>query len=549
MRKHCRGLRGGTLFYNSTKLLVTPCMLCGASIDYCKLRFRLFRGLFSHILNFGGGMRKLLTTAILLIIFSAFGCDIEELARDLWEYVVEGKSWSSGDGHEPSNDGSWDFGDFTWPVERCDGIYVQVSATGYAMDTACLWATIERHDQILSYSRGLSIDSGDFGGFYLSIPLDGLSLDDDPYEINLYISSDTTGVGDQTSSLGRTIDAYPRTFSAPLREKIASRERPSLSKGWGDGAYCVPGTSTMDFTVSYHDNYTEMRIVEGYNENNAIEWWVGGPMYYAGTVSSDGRFTGVSSAPRYGDCLLFAEDTVRNLIDSMCVIVAPSTVGDCDPDHKHAGMKQSDGHALVGASADIITRYGELCNGTDTAHQAHSCAWVSVTYDTAVAGEERVWAQVGYMRIRWQSFFGYHDAYFTEFQGNKYDYNVYIGEPGPMDGSSHNYKLVADEYTGSWFAYCDNSLRETFQEIDPIWQTVRGDTVIWSGEILQPGSDMPGTVASPCEFSDCQIKTSNEGWLPARLDSLGLYHYNDPSEWWVGRIDATSFRIYDVQPH
>jgi hypothetical protein len=473
---------------------------------------------------------------------------------DPWGYIVEAKDWTNDPGHEPDGwpppPDDWDWDDVTYD-EDCDGSYMKVWTGGHVVDECCVWATLERNGIILSHSAGVVTDSGSFSGYYLNIPLDGLQLDAHLYDVSLYLSPEIQDVGNATSSISRSIQVDMGTFPDQLRLELASRTKAPLPKALDGGApmcMLLSSPTPLALTVSYFGNFTGMMIVEGEDEKPNIQWWISGDNSVAGSISDDGQFEAYALSPKFGDIWVHARDTARALEDSVTIIIEEVAPDGCSAQaHQYAGVRDSTGECYTGVSCDLTTYYGKLCNGLDTSVQAHSLAYMAVVKHPFSNSK---WAQTGYVRLRKRGIFGFRECWFIEVQGDNHRVKGAIAPyfEGPNPGTVNSYEILVDSIDGRWCAFFNGPFRDSLQ--DNYWIRTYGTYIDFSGEILQPETDMPGTSSSKVLFSNCRYSTQSEFWdhVPDLNGNPNNAHYSDWNEWRVVIDGDDALEIWDVNP-
>ncbi|MGD2108178.1 MAG: hypothetical protein PVI86_02180 [Phycisphaerae bacterium] len=232
--------------------------------------------------------------------------------------------------------------------------------------------------------------------------------------------------------------------------------------------------------------------------------------------------------------------------------------GSCTIGRKYAGVVKPE-LVPTGVSARITTRDAQLCGDVLRAlHESFSAAWVGVTKT-----EERpndpgnyditAWYQIGYVVSR----------PFLSPESSHYRYTEALAGPGTEDyhktlipdfilvpGTTFWYKcwewngwgLIEYDFEGAAidFWYHPNFLSEMFTRYE------------YKAEILHKQDDMLGTVAYPCEFTECEYRVGTGEFIPTLImpgyQPTGDLRSDDVDEWGVFRNSGTAFELWDKIP-
>lgn len=195
---------------------------------------------------------------------------------------------------------------------------------------------------------------------------------------------------------------------------------------------------------------------------------------------------------------------------------------------------------LVGAKTKLKTRWGKLCCEGCGTSAAFSSPFVNISNETGTL----IWAQSGFNKERTAGQVNTFTCRFAEANGNTYHVNFDTAHP-PAEGSEHVYQVDLNEATGAWSFSFDGTVWETFT--DAAWIHKRGNSVQWSGEIINREDDMAGTDADKCHFTECQFKTHGHAYQDAAITAAEV-HTDDNAEWGASRISGTAIDIWDKKP-
>lgn len=272
-------------------------------------------------------MKKL----VVLLIFTALmsvgmkpACTSDEIAEIIGGFIliVGVPGGGTGGGSDPGGE-PLDPDDPGSQVRIRCGTSILNVWTGGTIDTSgFIWAALIDHNELLSVSPAIFTAPNHFRGYYLQIPLDGLSLRDVEYDANVYFSLDSTGIGDVTSSITSCTGWYKVRFPDSLMSEVRLRPEAFGQKSISDN-YCAAIGDTLDFTVTLVRNQPrQIRIVPGHNYVSGISWSVEGDLIIpGGTVTSNGRFLATSVAQDSGDCFVVAHENSSGATDSVSVTV------------------------------------------------------------------------------------------------------------------------------------------------------------------------------------------------------------------------------------
>lgn len=201
-------------------------------------------------------------------------------------------------------------------------------------------------------------------------------------------------------------------------------------------------------------------------------------------------------------------------------------------------------YGVTGAKATITTHNVKLrCEPFSTfatfsavwvgPNQTNNAKWAQTGYgyERAAGSTTRNPARTGrYIEVRYGP--GANDVYFA-------------GGAIPAAGP-HEYRVELDVNTGTWVAYYDGAawLGSTFQHNN--WKCQAAQDVQWVGEIYVLETDMVGTAANKCVFTNCEYRCSG-GYFPAGIQAANMISTNR-AQWDYDYVSGTSIRIWDVHP-
>ena len=196
---------------------------------------------------------------------------------------------------------------------------------------------------------------------------------------------------------------------------------------------------------------------------------------------------------------------------------------------------------LVGVSAIIETRYGQLYGEPKHKCYAHHVVYASVGSDLSTGTK---WAQTGWGSERNNGSTNVVKYRYAETKGDAYSVN-YDTANAPAEGSTHTYACELIPATGRWEFRFDGTNWQ--QYVDGYWTNHMGNVIQYNGEIFNREDDMPGTSADKFRFQQCQRKTNGGSFTNANL-TAGDVLTDDATEWGASHIDGTTFEIWDVKP-
>lgn len=226
-----------------------------------------------------------------------------------------------------------------------------------------------------------------------------------------------------------------------------------------------------------------------------------------------------------------------------CTAQATAAVCTCTPDpsgrHFYSTANKPVAN-LIGAKAKIKTRWGKLCCEGCATSAAFSSPFVNVSDETGPLH----WAQTGFNKERTAGQVTPFTCRFAESMGDTYHHTYDTAHP-PTEGSEHVYQVDLNESTGTWTFSMDGTVWETYQ--DPAWVRKKGNTVQWTGEIINREDDMAGTSGDKCHFTECQYRTAGQAYQDAAI-TAGQVRSDDNAEWGATRISGSALDIWDKKP-
>lgn len=208
---------------------------------------------------------------------------------------------------------------------------------------------------------------------------------------------------------------------------------------------------------------------------------------------------------------------------------------------------------FVGAAASIDTRSVVLRCEPNSTFGATSSAWVGIGTVTGTEPNTNHFSgEIGYIRLRKGGSTGVQVGIFFEIIYNNAWQAWKVG-PAPS-GNGVPYSIVLDPSTGTWSAYYQNNLWQTYNS--HVWADWSAQLATWAGEInfyenTMVGNDSHLGPPGPCNFTNCQYKLSGgSGFVAAGLTSSDL-GTTDGAQWVPTYGNGTSFSIYDTlgRPH
>jgi outer membrane protein OmpA-like peptidoglycan-associated protein len=159
----------------------------------------------------------------------------------------------------------------------------------------------------------------------------------------------------------------------------------------------------------------------------------------------------------------------------------------------------------IGVRAKIKTRYGKVCCEDEG---CSTLASYNVVYAN-VSGKagKLIWAQTGFGRERQPGTTTINTYRYAEMKGATYHVK-YDSDNPPGEGSTHLYQCVLDKSTGKWTYTQDGTDWLTFS--DKTWKNRTGESIQYTGEIINHEDDMAGTAGDKCELTECQYLQDRE---------------------------------------
>jgi len=507
-----------------------------------------------------------------LTILSIYGCSLGEFIKDMF---VEEYNSTIGCMLHPddlpcdhwcnphpcpgeSNPPPFDDDDPTSPepeVDACTGsLFSRVWVSISYMQPGYLWVALEKNEIVVAYSNGIGIAAGPYPALALDIPIDGLQLDTNMYNVSIYLSAESTGVGHPETSIIRKTGDKLRRFSQSIIQKVSQRPLYDHKRNALYAMdYCIYEGDTLNLAVIRpYVNQLDVEIVTGYMPwpESGILWSVGGSVFNAGSISNTGQFIAFGEAPSLGDCFVVAQDINSNFADTVGIQIMPRSPLYCTPDTSYAALEIPLNDA-AGIEATINTKYGRLCGDAAQA-DAHSSSVIYCMVGKNIAGS-LYWSQFGFGVERYSDSVWVDTFFFTETMGNYLDvfYSSDQGLNYPLPDI--NYKYTIRWYPPGVFQsiYEGDSMITITSDTHQIWQTP-GTYVMWAGEIYNLEDDMPGTLSSKCTFANPQyiIDTgylTPAVWTPGK-DTLIT---DDPNEWGASMdtINSVIHKLYIWDKH
>lgn len=224
-------------------------------------------------------------------------------------------------------------------------------------------------------------------------------------------------------------------------------------------------------------------------------------------------------------------------------IAASPTPPPCPHTDEYAysvATKKPGGTGLEGGSTKITTRDVKLQCQPDSTFLTHSVAYVTVNKST-------MWAQAGYVTERVSGSKTILKGRYFEVRAGRKKEDYYYKRGDAVGTGSHAYKVDLDGATGKWTATYDGDTWEGSSFTNDGWKNVTGDNIQYSGEIYVTQTDMVGTAANKCEFTECQYRLKGGMYVDAGLVA-GDLKSTDQKEWDYEYVNGTSFKIWDVKP-
>lgn len=164
------------------------------------------------------------------------------------------------------------------------------------------------------------------------------------------------------------------------------------------------------------------------------------------------------------------------------------------------------------------------------------------------------WCQIGFTRRRYSGSTTVNFWIKVEVKAGPAaaDY-YYHTHAAPAIGSTHKYAGELNSATGQWNVYMDDAWLDGFTNAG--WVGDTGDRVDYTGEVYDVNTQMSGTDADRCLFSNCQYKVAsgagssssaapNPPFVNAGL-TAGNMTNSDASKWGNRLLSGTSFEIWD----
>jgi len=221
---------------------------------------------------------------------------------------------------------------------------------------------------------------------------------------------------------------------------------------------------------------------------------------------------------------------------------------------------------LVGYECSITAKATVLpCEPTAT-FDAFSATWTGIT-----KADISKWCQVGFTRRRYSPNTAVN--FWTKVEVNAgpaaADY-YYHTHAAPAIGSNDTYRGELDPDTGKWEVYLNGTRIDQFTNAG--WRNDTGDRVDYQGEVFDENSQIAGTSADHCAFSNCRFRTATRrsssssrssssarsssssggpasGWNVGAWTNAGLTaancHTTNAAKWGNTRIDGQTIEIWD----
>ena len=442
-------------------------------------------------------------------------------------------------------------------VYICGDPYARITVSGEAASRGVVWAGLEREGELLATSQAVPVAPGSYSGFYLLIPLSGLQLDTNAYDISIYVSDNETALGNRTRTRYRELEAARAEFSQSLLS--AAAQRPLLAaQPLVEHGFCLFVGDTLRCTVT-RDSFDNLMIIPGLDTTTFTTWDIGGNNRFALQYIKPGVFTARLVADVHNDAIVIVEDWGTGERDSVGVTILPKTPSYvlCDKTNSQVGTQTppTSNRIVSGAKAKIKCRYGQLCGDPkDTTVTPESLVFAGVLDTTVRSHGTITWAQAGYAFIR------YHH------KGIPVIHRVRVGEvmgsgpeplqridladtsAVPLEGSVHEFSVRLNSYLGLWGGYYDGA--GFFSSIsDTIWMDSGGTSGNWMAEVVHTASDMAGTYDDPCFITACSLlTTASTEWQHVDLNQARTWTDN-PSEWdWYLTNDTLYIWDWDTLP-
>ena len=205
---------------------------------------------------------------------------------------------------------------------------------------------------------------------------------------------------------------------------------------------------------------------------------------------------------------------------------------------------------MIGIKADILTKYGTLCNEGFSTDYAGSFVFVNVARSEPISKYGQAWAQTGYCFWRSEgSSTKYYSTYAEVCNGDTANWDFYtIYDP---ELTIHTYECKLDVSTGVWHFHKDNVeefVNSSFIQIPAYWAGTTAIRAHWQAEIHNQEDDMVGTYSSRCIISNCQYDNGT-GYIHCEYVPSDLVDSDNRNEWQIERLDSNVIEIWDVNPN
>jgi hypothetical protein len=314
---------------------------------------------------------------------------------------------------------------------------------------------------------------------------------------------------------------------------------------------CMGVGDTAGFTVSYGNG---LEITPGQNFNGNIVWSTGGWLPGNVTMISSGTFIANAESPRHGDTYIIASDPVRNLTDTLGVIIAPAFNPPCvsTNDQVWAQTIPTLNHNLLAVKARMKACFGRLCGTPYDGLRPASIVWVALSDTTTQWHGDNIWAQGGYANVRLendQNIGAVYQCPYSEFQGSdslpaqRFQYYTHIAQ-----GDINEYAVEILPATGVARFFMDgNVYYET--DPDPLWLNNAGNQAHWQTEVVHGASDMAGVANAPCFFAACSTKVIGGQGLYQGINLQSQTQIDSDNRYeWDYLLSNDTLYIWDVNP-
>ena len=234
---------------------------------------------------------------------------------------------------------------------------------------------------------------------------------------------------------------------------------------------------------------------------------------------------------------------VKYSVGCTCTDEADVRVCTCSP-APHKGRYYATGHKSVtdpiGVRAKIKARYGKVCcedEGCSTL-DSYNVVYANVSHEKG----KLIWAQTGFGRERQPGTTTINKYRYAEMNGSAYKVN-YDTANAPGEGSVSLYQCELNMATGTWTYSQDGADWQKYT--DNAWKNQTGNSIQYTGEIIDKEDDMAGTAGDKCEITECQYLQKQKPGTEALEDVLYDFGFDqsDVTPEQQGQLDAIADKI------